>query len=707
MYITARERLILKRLLSTRPENLTTKQLAEELDVSVRTIHRDLKGIEQLLQRYDLELVKKPGVGIQLSGAAGQTEALKRDLFRQSRREYTPEERRILILCTLLEAKEPVKLISLASELDVTMATVSHDLTKLESGLEKFDLSLIRKRGYGVEIVGSESAKRRAMSNLIAENIDEVQFLSLIRENIQNKTKKTSESLSGRLLGLVEKRKLILVEKVVEEISKQLPYSLADSAYIGLVVHLALAIERIMQGENIEMDPVHLNRLKNTPEYAFARQLIARLETVFRLSIPEAEVGYITMHLQGARLRHDQEYRIEEEDYPVLLWTKKLIRFVEKELNCRLSDQTSLVQGLISHLKPALYRIRRNMKITNPMLPKIMEDYRDLFAVVKKGVAAVFPDVSVPDEEIGYLVMHFGSALLNKQDQDLHALIICSSGIGTSKMLETRIRQEIPEIKNLTNRSVFEIDQEDPEAFDLIISTIQLPYFQGDYLVVSPILTRDEVEKIRACIREKRRKKRTGFKPSSGSSDPAPSPKLEQTVSNMQKIHQYSGGIATILRGFQCFVAEEASSVPEALEAACLRLREEGVIQRVAPVVEALLKREEKGGLGIPGTRLALYHTRSQQVVRPSFTVCFLKQPFVMKGMDQSDIRADTLLLLLAPEKVSGPVLEVLSYISSLFIENDEGIALFQSGDRHAISAYLAKRFERFFEEKLKEIRSV
>lgn len=297
-----------------------------------------------------------------------------------------------------------------------------------------------------------------------------------------------------------------------------------------------------MQGENIEMDPVHLNRLKNTPEYAFARQLIARLQTVFRLSIPEAEVGYITMHLQGARLRHDQEYRIEEEDYPVLLWTKKLIRFVEEELNCRLSDQTSLVQGLISHLKPALTRIRRNMKITNPMLPKIMEDYRDLFAVVKKGMAAVFPDVSVPDEEIGYLVMHFGSALLNKQDQDLHALIICSSGIGTSKMLETRIRQEIPEIKNLTNRSVFEIDQEDPEAFDLIISTIQLPYFQENYLVVSPILTRDEVEKIRACIREKRRKKRQGFKPSSGRPDPAPSQKLEQTVSNMQKIHQYSGG---------------------------------------------------------------------------------------------------------------------------------------------------------------------
>ena len=707
MYITARERLILKRLISTRAENLTTKKLAEELDVSVRTIHRDLKGIEQLLKNYDLKLIRKPGVGIQLSGAAEPMEALKLDLFRQSRQEYTPEERKILILCMLLEAKEPVKLIALANELDVTMATVSHDLTKLESGLEKFDLSLIRKRGYGVEIVGSETAKRRAMSSLIAENIDEVQFLSLIRENIQNKTKKTVESLSERVLGLVEKRKLLLVEKVVDEISRQLPYSLADSAYIGLVVHLTLAMERIIQGENIEMDPLHLKRLKNTPEYEIARKLIARLETVFRLSIPEAEIGYITMHLQGARVRHDQEYLIEEEDYPVLLRTKKLIRFVEEELNCRLSDQTSLVQGLISHLKPALYRIRRNMKITNPMLPKIMEDYRELFAVVQKGVAAVFPDLSVPDEEIGYLVMHFGSALLNKQDhQDVNALIICSSGIGTSKMLETRIRQEIPEIKNMTNRSVFEVGQKKPEEFDVVISTIQLPYFQGDYLVVSPILTREEADKIRTYIREKRRKETLCFKPSSASPKQS-SQKLEQTVFNMQKIHQYSGVISTILQGFQIFFLEEARSVPEALEEACFQLRDEGVIQSVPPVVEALLKREERGGLGIPGTRLALYHTRSELVSRPSFTVYHLNEPFVIKAMDQSEISADTLLLMLSPETASSQALEVLSYISSMFIENEEGVALFQSGDHQAISSYLATRLEHFLDEKLKETRSV
>lgn len=67
----------------------------------------------------------------------------------------------------------------------MTIATISNDLTKLEDRLRNYNLSLLRKRGYGVEIIGTETAKRKAMSSIIAENLNEVEFLSLVRENIQ------------------------------------------------------------------------------------------------------------------------------------------------------------------------------------------------------------------------------------------------------------------------------------------------------------------------------------------------------------------------------------------------------------------------------------------------------------------------------------------------------------------------------------------
>ena len=101
-----------------------------------------------------------------------------------------------MILCTLYESSEPVKLFALANELRVAIATISTDLTKLEEQLEHFQLSILKKRGYGVELNGSEKAKRRAISYMIAKSLKEDEFLSLIKESIQKKSAIQDNSIS-------------------------------------------------------------------------------------------------------------------------------------------------------------------------------------------------------------------------------------------------------------------------------------------------------------------------------------------------------------------------------------------------------------------------------------------------------------------------------------------------------------------------------
>ncbi|AIE58703.1 BglG family transcription antiterminator [Bacillus methanolicus] len=707
MYISARERMILEILLA-KSEEMTVRDLADEIDVSVRTIHRDLKGIEDILKDYGLSLVKKSGVGIQIIGDKAKIEELKFTLFNLSHNEYTPDERQTIIFCTLLESTEPVKLISLANDLNVTIATISNDLTKLEDRLRNYNLSLLRKRGYGVEIIGTETAKRKAMSSIIAENLNEVEFLSLVRENIQKKSTRQTDSISERLLGLVEKKKLLIVEKTIEEINEELPYSIADSAYIGLVVHLALAMERILQGENIHIDQAYLESLQAVPEYKIAEKIVHKLSKVFKVPIPVAEVGYITMHLQGAKLRHDKEYVIEDSSLKVAMNAKKLIRFVEDQLNVDLTSNVSLFQGLVAHLKPALYRIKQNMGITNPLLQKIKEDYADLFIIVKEGAEEVFPDLSVPDEEIGYLVMHFGSALLGiKKAEDLSALIICSSGIGTSKMLATRLQQELPEIKTFKNVSLFELNQVHIDDFDLVISTVNLPNFSREYIVVSPILTKEEIKKLRNYIRNHIYIEGMNRRASLMDHKFPDSRRVEKTIERMESIHQYSATISNVLKGFQVLPITSHQKVDQVLEEACQFLYKQGVIRDIELLIKALLEREKLGGLGIPNTKLVLYHSRSEYVVHPSFTILRLQKPLRVKAMDQSEMEAESILLLLSPQHLSSEGLEVLSFISALIIENEQSIELFESKNAYELSSYLAAKFEQFFDEKLKELRSV
>lgn len=707
MYISARERQILEILL-TESNELTVKDLADKIGVSGRTVHRDLKNVEDILEEYNLSLQKKSGVGIQITGDKTKIRELELFLFNLYHTEYSPDERQTMILCTLLESNEPVKLLGLANDLNVTIATVSNDLTKLEESLKSFGLSLIRRRGYGVEIEGSETAKRKAMRSLIAEYLDESEILSLAKENIQKRSNQQIDTVSEKLLGLVEKKKLLIVESVIESISQELPFSMADSAYIGLVVHLALAVERIQKGEGITIDPSYLENQQSTKEYLFAKKIVEQLEQSFQITIPEAEIGYITMHLMGAKLRHDHEYLMEASSLQAGIKTKNLIEYVGRLLDRDLTNNRSLFEGLMMHLKPALYRIKQNMGISNPLLEKIKNDYGELFSVVKEAVEQVFFEFHVPDEEIGYLVMHFGAAVLgNKVMGELKTLVICSSGIGTSKMLVTRLQKEFPELDQIQSISVMEFKNMKASDYHLVISTIPIPNFQEDYILVSPILNKVEIEKIRTVIAQLL-KKNAGQKKLDRALKIAGSKKsIQKLVKEMDSVQEFAKVITKILIGFDRKELEGISTIEELLTEACQELFVKQRIKDREEVVFSLIEREKLGGLGITGTMMALYHARSVNVIAPTFTIYTLKFPIEIQGMDNAYMKMKHLVLLLAPVIASEEELEVLSFLSSLLIESEETISTFQSDNKEQILALLTARFDQFFTEKLQEIRSV
>ncbi len=57
VYISERKKIL--DLLLANPKGITVGDVAKQLDVSERTVHRDLKGVEQVVESYDLQLIKK------------------------------------------------------------------------------------------------------------------------------------------------------------------------------------------------------------------------------------------------------------------------------------------------------------------------------------------------------------------------------------------------------------------------------------------------------------------------------------------------------------------------------------------------------------------------------------------------------------------------------------------------------------------------
>ncbi|GIN85959.1 transcriptional regulator MtlR [Heyndrickxia sporothermodurans] len=689
MIVSARERLILHYLMEDINKEITIKEIAELIDVSERTIHRDLKNIENILKPFQLKLLRRAGVGIKLAGDYNGLHQLKLAIQKQDYMEYTPDERLVIALCSLLDSKEPVKLLSLANDLGVTAATISNDLDKMEPFIQRYGLSLIRRRGYGIELIGTEESKRKAIRSLISDRFDVPEFLKMVRESIQKKSSNTIDSISERLLGLVKKEKLLIIEKLVGHMNQQLPYPLADSSYVGLVVHLALAIERIQRGENISIRGEYLKELQETKEFDIAREIAKYLEDEFQVVIPDQEIGYITMHLLGAKIRFTREIGVQEDNVETAFIVNQLIKQVEDLSGVQLKGDQSLIEGLLAHLQPTLYRLKQNMRISNPLLEQVKKDYEDLFRIVKTAVSRVLPDLNVPDEEIGYLVLHFGSTLNMKASLNKwKALIICSSGIGTSKMLATQIQNHIPSITETKNISVFELKEMNTEDYDLIFSTIPIDGVTLDYLLVSPILTDDELEKVQRYIQLKGGKRGAGlYKEEKSASS------YSIQYDDFKGVIKESSLLISILDSLEVFCMEKHQEIEITLKEVCKKLSSIGHIGNAAKVVKALKKRQQLGGLGIPGTKIALFHARNEQVIQPAFHLIDLKSPQILKSMDNKTIHAERILLLLAPEDACAEMLRITSYISALIIKSEESIHIFETATKSQLIQYISQQY--------------
>lgn len=684
VYITARERDILKQLFEQH-DFITVQKLAEDIGVSSRTIHREMKKLEDTMKQYRIIIEKKAGQGVKLTGLKEDIDQLRNDLSSQSSYDYLQDERVNLLICELIQSKEQMKLFSLASKLLVSSATISHDLDRVEEKIMAYQLELVRKRGFGVQLTGEETAKRRLLEALLLETIDEQEFIHVIEK------KPPAQTESQTYLGILTSCELTEIDDALKPIFEMMPYEITDNAYFALLIHLGVAIKRLLQHEPVSFEK---NELQGD-EYKIASQIGDQLEKKFSILIPDEEIAQIAVHLRRAR-RQNEDFNFEQRNSLISLHVKQLIEYVADELGAPLRKNQSLYNGLVSHLEPAYYRMKDGIFTHNPFAKETKENYPKLYEAVKKGLELVFPSLIFPDDETAFVVLHFGSALEERrQVYSFKALIVCSSGIGSSKMLATRIHKEIPEITETTLSSLIGLKKLKIEEFDLIISTVSLPLDSTEYIQVGPLLADHEAEKIRNLLKRMTKSKKMTKHPSYA--------EALGEVNLLEKIEVFDKAAKTVkelLQHFRVYHFYNQENHRDVLLSAAEVLKEQGLITDSETLTRELLKREELGGLGIPDSSIALYHCRDACNVKPVFVIFNLEHPYKVPSMDNKEIEMKTLALLLAPEDFSHTGLEILSLISATLIETEENLQLFQSGDGAKMTAVLNETFHKWLSQK-------
>ncbi|MDT0694946.1 BglG family transcription antiterminator [Mammaliicoccus sciuri] len=650
MMISNREKSILKLLSERLHSFLTIHDIAQALGISSRTVHREMKSVEDTLNKYHLSLTRVPKLGLRIEGEPGDIDNFVQSLTEQNTIDLSDEERKVIILYNLIQSKDPVKLYSLANEIGSSTHTLNKIIEQLEPELHTFELSLERRRGEGLILNGEEVNKRQLLARIMLEKLDGDSVYSVVEDHFVYHTLNETH-----LRGIVDIDRLFNVERLLMDELGTLPYTLTEASYLTLTIHIVLAIERIKQDGHVEIEDDILNELISTDEFKVSERLTNVLSDIYDVTFNHSEIAFITMHLRGARRRHETTY--ENNDNHKQRVTE-LIEFV-KDQGFSFKDEDALFKGLNLHLEPAINRLEANIETYNPLTEMIETYDQELFEAVSSGLKIVFMNYHFPKSEVAYIALHFGGMLQAKQRRSLHVLVVCSSGIGTSRILSNRLKQHFSEITQTTEVSVSSLKSIDFSKYDGMISTVAVDT-KYPHITVNPLLPKQDAENVKYFLKLQQ----------SVVHDPQNTQNQEQPLS----YEDYDRTVTFIeesLALIQNMIVEK-KKVTQLERYLIQTLSKHRVIDNTHTFSEKLNSRMNLQGFALTGYPVAIPHLSDESIKKPQLIITELTKPLMLKTIENEQQEVNWLVCMFIPRNSEQG--QLMSEVSSLITEHLDDI---------------------------------
>ena len=489
--LNIKEKDILQFLIKNKERFVTSKELAEYLSCSDRTVRNALKLIEKTMIIQGVQLISKQGQGYQIffenQGAYQE--------FRQTyelAEDYTKtavskgDDRLVFILNKLLFEQVPVLFDDLADELYVSRSTLSHDFKKIRVMLSEYNLSIESRANKGVYVSGEERDKRRFIINYFLEN----QFFKTIHCYVKF-------NFFDQTVPLEEFARIVLDE------CQEANLKLSDFVLQNLVVHIALSMIRLKSG--FEIKNIDCQMTDDAIERNVAQRILSKVSQVTNQEFPVQEIDYITLHL----LAKSQQCQKNQKNISEEVLKKSLFKtFQDLGLDdiYNFSSDFQLIEGLITHLMTLQVRLESRITLNNPLVDEIKQNYSDIFFMTREILANMdmFIEWSISDDEIAYVSLHFLAAMeRSKESTKFNILAICATGFGAAQMLRNRLETEFGNrVEVVDVIGYYELNQEKLKGIDFIVSAVDLSnlYFQIPVFKVSVFLKSDEIEMIRKAM---------------------------------------------------------------------------------------------------------------------------------------------------------------------------------------------------------------
>ena len=449
-------------MLHTSTDPLRLSDLAEQFQVSQRTIRNDLKEIDSLLLEQ--------GLGKLSIGSKGkiqtpeQFETIVAAISPEDFYSYklSRDERIQVAAAMLVSASGYVTLADIAEVLLVSRATVINDLDRIRAFVEQGGLEVLSRANKGLCVVGKESVKRFFLMRMLRGDLS--QHRDILSRHIS-----------------IQAGNRVIIQKIIGEQEHVHKSFLTDDSFQDILTYLGIMIDRNRQGELLE--PLQKT---DGERYTMAQDILRYVSQYCSVATTEDDIYQLCAMLNTARYIRQNSF--EKDAVKIQMITRQFIDCISEELEIDLNTDYDFFENLSNHLESVF---------SSPFVPypdqssleEVLEDNQEVLEAVRRKLPVIGQhiDREITEVEIFYIVIHVCAALERKRNKEIsfHVIVACHAGIGTSQLLMAKLKKHF-NFQIVDVISAHEAPNIKEGQADFIISTVQLRDCPLESIVVSP-----------------------------------------------------------------------------------------------------------------------------------------------------------------------------------------------------------------------------
>lgn len=257
------------------------------------------------------------------------------------------------------------------------------------------NMVLIKEQGVEKILLAKGIGFNKKFGDILEDNLEVDKVFSIEDKKNQENLKEVYNRVDGEFVAICE--------EALAEISEELGEELNETIHIGLIDHLAIAMKRLKNKEQINNPFIVEIETLYSVEFEMAKKIVNKLQEKYEIDFPEGEIGFITLHIHSARNGKMLSNSIK---YSYL--SNKIIIYIEEKFNSKIDKRSLDYARFLSHVRFTIERVLTDTVLKNDLTEIIKKSYPISYEIAE-GASKIIEetlDKKVYDDEVAYIAMH-------------------------------------------------------------------------------------------------------------------------------------------------------------------------------------------------------------------------------------------------------------------------------------------------------------